>query len=327
MTPQLIISRRTLALVLLGLACGVIGATLLDQRGGRPASHKAALRLLQRRVLEVVERALKPIEWSDEDREILARSIAPDAGIALHEQAVRLYTSHGRISEGILSYRQLLAAKPEDPRALLGLGSLLLHRGRIPEAKRLLEGALSRAPGLWQASLKLAACLGCEGKLDEALAICRRVLGGRGQPEAHRLRSAYALKTQFLLRMGRAREALESSNRAVGLARTSLPGGQDALGLAQSLTLRASVYVALQSPTEALADFEEARSVAESLQARALLVAIAYGQAAAAEEAGQTRLAAAHERSAGSLIEWFTDEALLREALTLPGRVSRSGPS
>jgi tetratricopeptide (TPR) repeat protein len=326
MTPELRIPRKGLPYVLFALAVLVVVGTLYGQRRMGESSERAALTLLQRRVLDASSNALLPLEWSAEDRERVEAGMLPDATLDAHEAAVTLYALRGRIDEGIGAYRRALSARPTEPALLFGLGSLMLSAARFEEARGLLQSALAREPGLWQASLRLSACLASEGQLADALALCRQILRVGGEPQDQRLARAYGNASLFELRLGRAAEALESANRAVSIERRLGQLGLRRLDLAQDLAVRAGAYLALQSPREALADLHEAEALAEAVGARALLVEVVYAEAEAEESFGQQAMADIHRHRVATLLAQFVDETRLQRALTLPAPVSRSGP-
>jgi tetratricopeptide (TPR) repeat protein len=80
--------------------------------------------------------------------------------------------------------RQIMAAKPDYQHAYNALGFSLAERGvRLPEAKQLIEKALSYAPGDPFISDSLGWVEFKMGKLPEALAILQKAFQQRPDPE------------------------------------------------------------------------------------------------------------------------------------------------
>lgn len=142
----------------------------------------------------------------------------------------------GRFDEAEAGYRSVLAARPDDPKALYYLGLLQFHRGETQEALGSLERCVARAPGnahAWntlgsmlitagrrsealrayeratragpsmaEAWYNLGICLRDEGRADEAVACLREAT--RRQPDYF---IAYDALGALLYRMGRLDEA------------------------------------------------------------------------------------------------------------------------
>jgi len=97
----------------------------------------------------------------------------PDSAIPKLERAAQLFdkesaaprlrlghllVERGRLDEAEKDLRALLQRSPDEPHALLGLGKVLLARGRLPEALALLERA-ARSPQTQRASSALLATI------------------------------------------------------------------------------------------------------------------------------------------------------------------------
>jgi Flp pilus assembly protein TadD len=67
-------------------------------------------------------------------------------------------------------YAEALELKPDYPEALNGLGNVLLHAGRIPEAEAKFEQALELNPDYAEAHCNLGLVFVQTGRLPEAIA-------------------------------------------------------------------------------------------------------------------------------------------------------------
>src|SRR5690348_991211 len=84
------------------------------------------------------------------------------------------------------AYRAILAARPDDARALHLLGLLCHRTGRPDEALALLRRSVDVAPTVPDFHANCAAVLGDAGRLDDAAAALRQAIALRPDfPEAH----------------------------------------------------------------------------------------------------------------------------------------------
>ena len=81
----------------------------------------------------------------------------------------------GRAGEAAGEYAVVLAAHPDDPGALTGMGALEASSGNLDAAARDLRRALELQPGLDEARINLALVLERQGRATEALAEYRRL--------------------------------------------------------------------------------------------------------------------------------------------------------
>ena len=82
-------------------------------------------------------------------------------GVALYQ--------HGFLDQAAESFRQVIAAKPDDPNAYYNLGSLYLRRNRLDEAKGYLQRTVELRPGFAEAWNNLGMLAAQEGNTDEAV--------------------------------------------------------------------------------------------------------------------------------------------------------------
>jgi Flp pilus assembly protein TadD/peroxiredoxin len=76
---------------------------------------------------------------------------------------------HGYLEQAEESFREVVAAKPDDPDAYYNLGTLSLRRNAFPEARRYLEQALKLRPNYPEAWNNLGMMAAQEGRPDEAI--------------------------------------------------------------------------------------------------------------------------------------------------------------
>ncbi len=82
-------------------------------------------------------------------------------GVALYQ--------HGFLDQAAESFRQVIAAKPDDPNAYYNLGSLYLRRNRLDEAKGYLQRTVELRPGFAEAWNNLGMLAAQQGNTDEAI--------------------------------------------------------------------------------------------------------------------------------------------------------------
>ncbi len=75
----------------------------------------------------------------------------------------------GYLDQAAASFREVIAAKPEDPEAYYNLGTLYLRKNSLADARRYLEQTVKLRPGYAEAWNNLGMIAGQEGKADEAI--------------------------------------------------------------------------------------------------------------------------------------------------------------
>jgi tetratricopeptide (TPR) repeat protein len=108
---------------------------------------------------------------------------APDRDML---EAARRHEREGRIPEALACHRWALAAAPDDPALMLGLGVALAGARRLDEAETWLRRAIARRPDVADAHIGLGDTLRAWGRLDEAIASYRRALDLRPADAAAR---------------------------------------------------------------------------------------------------------------------------------------------
>jgi tetratricopeptide (TPR) repeat protein len=96
----------------------------------------------------------------------------------------------GNLDEGIAMLRDVVAASPDDVRALFALGAALGHAGARAEAVDLYARVCAIIPDAPEALDAWAAALGEVGRRDDALAVCDRIADLPGFEGAAALRRA-----------------------------------------------------------------------------------------------------------------------------------------
>jgi tetratricopeptide (TPR) repeat protein len=76
---------------------------------------------------------------------------------------------HGYLEQAAAYFRQVIAAKPEEPEAYYNLGTLYLRRNILPDARRYLEQAVKLRSDYPEAWNNLGMVAGQEGQSDEAI--------------------------------------------------------------------------------------------------------------------------------------------------------------
>jgi tetratricopeptide (TPR) repeat protein len=75
----------------------------------------------------------------------------------------------GYLDQAAASFKQVIAAKPEEPEAYYNLGTLYLRKNALPDARRFLEQTVKLRPDYPEAWNNLGMVAGQEGKTDEAI--------------------------------------------------------------------------------------------------------------------------------------------------------------
>jgi predicted Zn-dependent protease len=160
---------------------------------------------------------------------VLLLTCAAAAAAQADDLAVRSRTasramSEGRFDEAAGIYRDLLRARPDDPRLLMNLGMALAMGGREADALPALHRAIERDPSLVPAHLFLGSSYLAVGEPAKAIAPLERVVAARPTDVEQRrmLASAYAA-------VGRHTDAVTHLRRASELAPKS-PAAWYALG-------------------------------------------------------------------------------------------------
>ncbi|MHC4469746.1 MAG: tetratricopeptide repeat protein [Planctomycetota bacterium] len=130
-------------------------------------------------------------------------------------------------ASGLSIWRDTVAKRPENVRALNNLSAALMREGLHGEAKGHLEAALRLAPGSAEAHANLGEVMTSLGYPDRAMAHCREALQlGAGRPEVH-----YGVGNAMSLQ-GRFEEAVGQYERAISINRT-FPDAHANLGSAK----------------------------------------------------------------------------------------------
>ena len=202
------------------------------------------------------------------------------AGLSQQQQALDAAIAHhsaGRFDMAEPIYRQMLAANPNDPRALHLLGVLSSQRGDRDQAVRLITRAIELNPGAPEYHANLGLVFLEHGRPEPAVASCRRAIElNPRDPEAH------FICGNALRELGRLEESMQMYRRALELnpqhtgamrnyarALGRVGRGGEAVGLLRNvLAVRpdwpdaildyAEVLRALGKPEEALSAYERA---------------------------------------------------------------------
>jgi Flp pilus assembly protein TadD len=109
-----------------------------------------------------------------------------DAGLPPPLDQIAALCEEGRLEEAEAICRRALEAAPRDAEALHLLGLIALQCGDPNEAVRLINEAVTAAPGQVKFGINLSAVLGQTGRNDEALATARQVVARHPDiPEGH----------------------------------------------------------------------------------------------------------------------------------------------
>ena len=216
----------------------------------------------------------------------------------------------GKLDEAEATYQSVLAVKPGNVKALVGLGAISLKRRRFDEAKTLYERAKAAQPDNPRASLGLAAIMAEQGKIEEAVrqleAIDPRAQSldtvlslGQYYAQANRARDAVRLLKPVVVRYPRVRDA-----RYLLATALSLSGDAEAVQQFEELDRQgpgnplirlrlAAAYTQQGRPRDALARLDTIASQSQNLpeyhleRGRALLFLGRLDDASAAGSAAQ----------------------------------------
>lgn len=119
----------------------------------------------------------------------------------------------GRLAEAAAEYRQLLAASPDEPQLLLGLGTLLLQSGELDRGLALIDRLLVAVPRHPIALSNRGNALRALGRPAEALASYDRAIAAK--PD---YAGAYYNRGALLHDLRRFGEALRDYDRAIALS-------------------------------------------------------------------------------------------------------------
>ncbi|MFO8008142.1 MAG: tetratricopeptide repeat protein [Candidatus Brocadiia bacterium] len=138
-------------------------------------------------------------------------------------ELARLYARLGRSEEARTIYREMMAAAPQDTRAVVGLVALLAREGQMEEAQKVLGEADERfGSGILQPLLMAVYLRG--GQMEDALALARtQVQADPDQPGAH------VVLAELLWRDGQTEAAAAEFQRALEADPAYLPGYRLAL--------------------------------------------------------------------------------------------------
>jgi Flp pilus assembly protein TadD/peroxiredoxin len=116
---------------------------------------------------------------------------------------------HGYLEQAAASFRQVIAAKPEEPEAYYNLGTLYLRKNVLPDARRYLEQAVKLRPDHPEAWNNLGMVAGQEGQSDEAI---------RDFQKSLQLRPAYVTALLNLGNLYRRQGAAENAEQLLSRA-------------------------------------------------------------------------------------------------------------
>lgn len=167
----------------------------------------------------------------------------------LFQQALALHQA-GRLAEAEAAYRQIMRADPRDYPSRCMLGRLRVEQGRLDEAEKILESAISINGAAPQGLAFYGIALLRQRKFSEAEAIfVRASTAAPSDPTQHRNRG------DALRGLGRFEEALASYDRALALTAHS----------AELLACRAETLMALGRRAEALDSSNQALALTPNL--------------------------------------------------------------
>ena len=89
------------------------------------------------------------------------------------------FFQHGYLEQAEASFKQVIAAKPDDPEAYYNLGTLYLRRNALSEAREHLESAVKLRPRYPEAWNNLGMIAAQDGRADEAVSNFRESLAQR----------------------------------------------------------------------------------------------------------------------------------------------------
>jgi len=117
--------------------------------------------------------AAKQQKLDDDLRAMLAPPAASDAA----QQVMRAFNlmQQGKMQEAGELFEEALAAAPEDPDVLNGVGWYKFNTGQADEAQSLFEEALAKSPSHPAAMNGLAQCYRQQGRIDEAIVLWEKM--------------------------------------------------------------------------------------------------------------------------------------------------------
>lgn len=138
--------------------------------------------------------AAKQQKLDDDLRAMLAPPAASDAA----QQVMRAFSlmQHGKMQEAGELFDEALAAAPEDPDVLNGVGWYKLNTGQPDEAQSLFDEALAKSPSHAAAMNGLAQCYRQQGRIDEAIVLWEKMMQLSPQANA----GTYSLAQVYLER-------------------------------------------------------------------------------------------------------------------------------
>jgi Flp pilus assembly protein TadD/peroxiredoxin len=111
---------------------------------------------------------------------------------------------HGYLEQAAAAFKQVIAAKPDDPEAYYNLGTLSLRTGNLPDARQYLEQSVKLRPEYPEAWNNLGMIAAQQGRVDEAL---------RNFEQSLQQRPNYVTALLNLANLDRRRNALEESGK------------------------------------------------------------------------------------------------------------------
>lgn len=131
--------------------------------------------------------------WALAEQELQrAIEIAPRHSFAFH-QLGEMHKLQGKWDEAINDFTRARALDPYLLHTRMDLQSMLLIRGRIPEARRLIEEGLKQDPDSWEMNQGMAEVLEAEGQIEASVAsdLRSKLLAGERAEDVEAMRAAF----------------------------------------------------------------------------------------------------------------------------------------
>jgi Flp pilus assembly protein TadD/peroxiredoxin len=132
------------------------------------------------------ERLVEDVKMSEETGEARMRRALPFPGTLYQDEFKRndftygvAMFQRGYLEQAATSFRQVIAAKPEEPEAYYNLGTLYLRKNDLTAARQYLEQTVKLRPDYPEAWNNLGMIAGQEGKSEEAVQDFRKSLSLR----------------------------------------------------------------------------------------------------------------------------------------------------
>jgi len=240
---------------------------LLSRMGRRDEALERFRRAIAEDPSRVEPRLLLVAELDDAHRDAEAVvqyhelvALRPDDALLVSRYGESLERTHD-LDAAEAAYRRALEISPDLPRAQLGLGRLLLVRGRVGDAVAPLERAAALRPELPEAQALLGRAYLTEGRADDALASYRRALALQPDDPALLNNVAWLLATDPTPAPGSAEEAVRLAERAARTAPDAASHDTLAASLAAAGRFEEAQQAALRAVHEAREQGDEATAV------------------------------------------------------------------